>query len=130
MIGEFYLEQILKNTLPPGSFALQYRLGEGLVVDAVVHYEDKLLPLDSKFSLENYNRMIEAKGEQKDVLEKLFKNDIKGRIDETSKYIRPSKGTLDQALMFIPSETIYYDILTEKVGVNGLACCNMLPKRK
>lgn len=119
VIGEFYLEQILKNTLPPGSFALQYRLGEGLVVDAVVHYEDKLLPLDSKFSLENYNRMIEAKGEQKDVLEKLFKNDIKGRIDETSKYIRPSKGTLDQALMFIPSETIYYDILTEKVGVNG-----------
>lgn len=119
VIGEFYLEQILKNTLPPGSFALQHRLGEGLVVDAVIHYEDKLLPLDSKFSLENYNRMIEAKGEQRDVLERMFKNDIKGRIDETSKYIRPSKGTLDQALMFIPSETIYYDILTEKVGVNG-----------
>lgn len=119
VIGEYYLEQILKNTLPPGAFGLQYKLGEGLIVDAVIHYEDKLLPLDSKFSLENYNRMIEAKGEQKDALEKLFKNDIKGRIDETAKYIRPSKGTLDQALMFIPSETIYYDILTEKVGVNG-----------
>lgn len=119
VIGEYYLEQILKNTLPPGAFALQYKLGEGLIVDAVVHYEDKLLPLDSKFSLENYNRMIEAKGEQKDALEKLFKSDIKGRIDETAKYIRPGKGTLDQALMFIPSETIYYDILTEKVGVNG-----------
>lgn len=119
VIGEYYLEQILKNTLPPGAFALQYKLGEGLIVDAVIHYEDKLLPLDSKFSLENYNRMIEAKGEQRDVLERSFKNDIKGRIDETSKYIKPGKGTLDQALMFIPSETIYYDILTEKVGVNG-----------
>jgi DNA recombination protein RmuC len=119
VIGEYYLEQILKNTLPPGAFTLQYKLGEGLVVDAVVRYEDKLLPLDSKFSLENYNRMIEAKGTERDVLEKAFKADIKGRIDETSKYIKPGKGTLDQALMFIPSETIYYDILTEKVGVNG-----------
>lgn len=119
VIGEYYLEQILKNTLPPGTFTLQYKLGEGLVVDAVVHYEDKLLPLDSKFSLENYNRMIEAKDDQKELFEKLFKADIKGRVDETSKYIKPGKGTLDQALMFIPSETIYYDILTEKVGING-----------
>lgn len=119
VIGEFYLEQILKNTLPPGSFTLQYKLGEGLVVDAVIRYEDKLLPLDSKFSLENYNRMVEAKGAERDVLEKSFKADIKGRIDETSKYIKPGKGTLDQALMFIPSETIYYDILTERVGING-----------
>lgn len=120
VIGEYYLEQILKNTLPPGAFTLQYKLGEGLIVDAVVHYEDKLLPLDSKFSLENYNRMIEAKDNgQRQSLEKLFKSDIKGRIDETSKYIKPGKGTLDQALMFIPSETIYYDILTEKVGING-----------
>lgn len=119
VIGEYYLEQILKNTLPPGAFTLQYKLGEGLVVDAVIRYEDKLLPLDSKFSLENYNRMIEAKGDEKDTYEKLFKNDIKGRIDETAKYIKPGKGTLDQALMFIPSETIYYDILTEKVGING-----------
>lgn len=119
VIGEYYLEQILKNTLPPGAFALQYKLGEGLVVDAVVRYEDKLLPLDSKFSLENYNRMIEAKGPEKEALEKAFKSDIKSRIDETSKYIKPGKGTLDQALMFIPSETIYYDILTEKVGLNG-----------
>src|SRR5207302_9446918 len=67
VIGEFYLEQILKNTLPPGAFTLQYKLGEGLIVDAVVHYEDKLLPLDSKFSLENYNRMIEAEGPQKEL---------------------------------------------------------------
>ena len=119
VIGEYYLEQILKNTLPPGAFALQHKIGEGLVVDAVIRYDDKLLPVDSKFSLENYNRMIETEGDQKAALEKLFKSDIKGRIDETSKYIKPGKGTLDQALMFIPSETIYYDILTEKIGVNG-----------
>lgn len=119
VIGEYYLEQILKNTLPPGAFALQHKLAEGLVVDAVIRYEDKLLPLDSKFSLENYNRMLEADDERKAVYEKLFKSDIKGRIDETAKYIKPGKGTLDQALMFIPSETIYYDILTEKVGING-----------
>lgn len=119
VLGEYYLEQILKNTLPPGSFQLQYRLGESLIVDAVIKYEDKLLPLDSKFSLENYNRMVEAKAPEKDMLEKLFKTDIKSRIDETSKYIQPGKGTLDQALMFIPSETIYYDILTERVGING-----------
>ncbi len=119
VIGEYYLEQILKNILPPGTFTLQYKLGEGLIVDAVIRYEDKLLPLDSKFSLENYNRMIEASGEPKKAYEKLFITDIKARIDETAKYIKPGKGTLDQALMFIPSETIYYDILTEKVGING-----------
>ena len=119
VIGEYYLEQILKNTLPPGSFQLQYKLGESLIVDAAIKYEDKLLPLDSKFSLENYNRMVEADGAEKEALEKLFKTDIKNRIDETSKYIQPGKGTLDQALMFIPSETIYYDILTERVGING-----------
>ncbi len=119
VIGEYYLEQILKNTLPPGSFALQHKLGEGLVVDAVIKYDDKLLPVDSKFSLENYNPMIEAKDDQKAALEKLFKSDIKARIDETSKYMKPGKNTLDQALMFIPSETIYYDILTEKVGISG-----------
>ena len=73
VIGEYYLEQILKNTLPPGTFVLQYKLAEGMVVDAVVRYEDKLLPLDSKFSLENYNRMIESTDEQKTVYEKLFK---------------------------------------------------------
>jgi DNA recombination protein RmuC len=119
VIGEYYLEQILKNTLPPGSFTLQYKLGEGLVVDAVIKYEDKLLPVDSKFSLENYNRMIEAKDGEREALEKMFKGDIKARIDETSKYIKPGKDTLDQALMFIPSETIYYDILTERVGISG-----------
>ncbi len=120
VLGEFYLEQILQNQLPPGSFELQYRLGEGLVVDAVIKLDGKVLPIDSKFSLENYNRLLEAKGSQREVLEKQFKDDLKKRIDETSKYIQPKKGTLEQALMFIPSEAIYYDLLANKVGAGGV----------
>ncbi len=120
VLGEFYLKQILENVLPPGSFKLQHKLGEGLVVDAAILLDDKILPIDSKFSLENYNRLVEAKSDQRPQLEKTFKEDLKRRIDETSKYIQPKKGTLDQALMFIPSEAIYYDLLANKVGDSGV----------
>ncbi len=120
VLGEFYLEQILQNLLPPSGYTLQYKLGEGTIVDAVIHLDDKILPIDSKYSLENYNRLLEAKGEQRATLEKAFKEDLKRRIDETSKYIQTKKGTLDQALMFIPSEAIYYDLLANKVGAGGV----------
>lgn len=120
VLGEFYLEQILQNLLPPSSYTLQYKMAEGLIVDAVIHLDDKILPIDSKFSLENYNRLLEAKGLQRDALEKAFKDDLKRRIDETSKYIQTKHGTLDQALMFIPSEAIYYDLLANKVGASGV----------
>jgi DNA recombination protein RmuC len=126
VIGEFYLEQILKNTLPPGAYQLQYKLGEGTIVDAVIKLDDKVLPVDSKFSLENYNRLIEAKDGDKEGLVKQFKTDIKNRIDETSKYIKPGKGTLDQALMFIPSEAIYYDLLANKVGLGSVSGRNLI----
>src|SRR3990167_5525802 len=121
VIGEYYLEQILKNMLPPGAYQLQYKLGEGMTVDAVIRLDDKLLPIDSKFSLENYNRLIDAKTEEKPALEKAFKEDLKRRIDETAKYIRPGKGTLNQALMFVPSEAIYYDLLANKVGLGKVS---------
>ena len=120
VLGEYYLEQILQNLLPPSSYKLQHKLAEGLVVDAAIFIDDKILPIDSKFSLENYNRLLEAKDEKRAVLEKTFKEDLKKRIDETSKYIQPKKGTLDQALMFIPSEAIYYDLLANKVGSSGV----------
>lgn len=120
VLGEFYLEQILQNMLPPGSYELQYKLAEGLIVDAVIKLDGRVLPIDSKFSLENYNRLLEAKGDQRTTLEKLFKDDLKKRIDETAKYIQPKKGTLEQALMFIPSEAIYYDLLANKVGAGGV----------
>jgi DNA recombination protein RmuC len=122
ILGEYYLETLLKNTLPPGSFEMQYKLGkdeEGkdLIPDAVVFIKDKIIPVDSKFSLENYNKIIEEKNEaEKEKLEKIFVNDLKNRIVETSKYIQPSKGTLDFAFMFIPHEAIYYDLLINKIG--------------
>lgn len=126
VLGEYYLEQILKDMLPPGTFTLQHKLGEGLVVDAVVKLDDKLLPIDSKFSLENYNRLVETKAEDRPALEKAFKEDLKKRIDETSKYIKQNKNTLDQALMFIPSEAIYYDLLANKVGLGGVSGRNLM----
>lgn len=126
VIGEFYLEQILKNTLPPGAYQLQYKLGEGLIVDAAIVLDDRILPLDSKFSLENYNRLLEAKPDEQPLLAKLFKEDLKRRIDETAKYILPGKGTLDQALMFIPSEAIYYDLLANKVGLGNVSGRNLM----
>jgi DNA recombination protein RmuC len=120
VLGEFYLEQILQNLLPPGAFALQYKLAEGLIVDAVIKLDGRVLPIDSKFSLENYNRLVDAKGDQRIALEKVFKDDLKKRIDETAKYVQPRKGTLEQALMFIPSEAIFYDLLANKVGAGGV----------
>ncbi len=126
VLGEYYLEQILKNVLPPGTYELQYKLGEGLVVDAAIILDDKVLPVDSKFSLENYNRVLEAKDADREALNTMFKTDIKKRIDETAKYILPGKGTLDQALMFIPSEAIYYDLLANKVGLGGVNGRNLM----
>lgn len=126
VIGEYYLEQILKNTLPPGSYQLQYRLGEGLVVDAIVKLDDKILPIDSKFSLENYNRLLETDGAAREGLIRTYKEDLKKRIDETAKYIKPGKSTLDQALMFIPSEAIYYDLLANKVGLGNVSGRNLM----
>lgn len=122
VLGEYYLETLLKNTLPPGSFEMQYRLGvseEGsdLIPDAVVFVKDKIIPIDSKFSLENYNRIAEERDEtERARLEKVFVNDLKNRIVETSKYIMPGHGTMDFAFMFIPHEAIYYDLLVNKIG--------------
>lgn len=126
VLGEYYLEQILKDMLPPGTFQLQYKMAEGLVVDAIVKLDDKILPIDSKFSLENYNRLVEASSDKRPALEKAFKEDLKKRIDETARYIKPNKGTLDQALMFIPSEAIYYDLLANKIGLSGVSGRNLM----
>ncbi|MFA6364787.1 MAG: DNA recombination protein RmuC [Candidatus Paceibacterota bacterium] len=123
ILGEFYLETLLKNVLPPGSYEVQYHMGKDentgkdLIVDAVVFVKDKIIPIDSKFSLENYNRLVEEKDPvEREKLEKLFKSDLKNRIDETAKYVQPSKGTMDFAFMFIPHEAIYYDLLVAQVG--------------
>ncbi|OGD68741.1 hypothetical protein A3I18_00270 [Candidatus Campbellbacteria bacterium RIFCSPLOWO2_02_FULL_35_11] len=118
ILGEYYLETVLKNVLPPERFKMQYRFENGEIVDAVVFLDkNKVLPVDSKFSLENYNKMISTNDlQEREKLEKTFKQDLKTRIDETSKYIRPKEGTMDFAFMFIPSEGIYYDLLVGRVG--------------
>ena len=117
VLGEYYLEALLKNVLPPESYKMQYAFQDGMIVDAAVFVKDKIIPIDSKFSLENYNRlMVERNGAEKERLEKLFVNDLKLRIQETAKYIRPAAGTMDFAFMFIPHEAIYYDLLVNRVG--------------
>lgn len=116
ILGEYYLETVLQNVLPPGTFQMQYAFGNGEIVDAAVFVKDKVIPVDSKFSLENYNRLIEAKdATERAALEKTFINDLKLRITETAKYIRPSEKTMDFAFMFIPSEGVYYDLLSNTI---------------
>ncbi len=117
VLGEYFLKTVLENVLPPGSFQMQYEFKDGSIVDAVVFVKDKIIPIDSKFSLENYNRILETREEsEKQKLESVFRDDLKARIDETSKYVKPSEGTMDFAFMFIPSEAVYYDLLINKVG--------------
>jgi len=117
ILGEYYLETLLKNVLPPGNYRMQYAFANGEIVDAAVFVKDKIIPIDSKFSLENYNKLSEAKEPaEKERLEKIFINDLKIRIQETAKYIRPNEGTMEFAFMFIPHEAIYYDLLINKIG--------------
>lgn len=120
-LGEYYLETVLANVLPPHVYETQYKFNDGEIVDAVIHLDkERMIPIDSKFSLENYNRLIEAKDRtERDNLAKVFRSDLRKRIDETSKYIRPNENTLDYAFMFIPSEAIYYDLLANNVGATG-----------
>ncbi|MBI5466161.1 MAG: DNA recombination protein RmuC [Candidatus Kerfeldbacteria bacterium] len=118
VLGEYYLETLLKNVLPQGSYQMQYGFKDGTIVDAVVFVKDKIIPIDSKFSLENYNRLAEERDPgERERLEKAFKADLKMRIDETAKYVKPGEGTMEFAFMFIPHEAIYYDLLVAQVGV-------------
>ncbi len=117
IFGEYQLEMLLKNAFQPNQYKMQYKFKDGEIVDAVLFLGEKIIPIDSKFSLENYNRIVEENNpDQRQQLEKAFKSDLKNRIDETSKYIRPDEGTIDFAFMFIPAEGIFYDLLVNKVG--------------
>ena len=117
VLGEYYLETVLKNVLPPGSYKTQYSFKDGTIVDAAILIDKRIIPVDSKFSLENYNRMLEARdANEKKRFETAFINDLKIRIEETSKYVKPEEKTMDFAFMFIPSEAVYYDLLINKIG--------------
>lgn len=127
-LGEYYLESVLANVLSPTGYETQYKFRDGEIVDAVIHLDKaRILPIDSKFSLENYNRLVEATDKiERERLVKLFKSDLKNRIDETAKYIRPAEDTLDYAFMFIPSEAIYYDLLVNKVGATNTSARDLI----
>lgn len=117
VLGEYFLDSLLKDVFQPNQYQMQYKFKNGEIVDAVIFLGDKIIPIDSKFSLENYNRIIEEQDPtRRESLEVEFKNDLKKRIDETAKYIRPNENTMEFAFMFIPAEGIYYDLLVNKVG--------------
>lgn len=139
VLGEYFLETVLKNVLPPSIYKMQYTVGKDedgrdLIVDAAIFINDKIIPIDSKFSLENFNKILECRDiPERERLERAFKQDLKKRIDETSKYIQPKYNTMDFAFMFIPSEGIYYDLLINKVGeagVNDVALIEYANKKK
>jgi len=117
IFGEIQLENLLSNVLPPEIFKMQYSFKSGEIVDAIIMVNENIIPIDAKFSLDNYNRMIESSDENEiKILEKKFKEDIKSRIDETAKYIKPQEKTLDYAFMFIPADGLYQDLLNSRVG--------------
>jgi DNA recombination protein RmuC len=117
ILGEIQLQNLLANVLPPELFQMEYNFKNGETVDAIVRVGDFIIPIDAKFSLDNYNRMIES-SDQNEIyeLEKKFKKDIAQRIEETSKYIRPNEKTTDYAYMFIPADGLYQDLLNSRVG--------------
>lgn len=126
-LGEASLELILSNILPPGSYKMQHKFKNGETVDAAIVTKEGFIPVDAKFSLDNYNRVTQAIDDrQREELEKEFKNDLKKRIDETAKYIRPEEGTLPFAFMFIPAEGIYYDLLVNEVGAIKVNTRNLI----
>lgn len=127
ILGEYFLETLLKNVFQPNQYKLQYKFKDGEIVDAVIFVRDKIIPIDSKFSLENYNRILEEREPSKrEQLEKVLKQDLKNRIEETAKYIRPTERTMDFAFMFIPSEGIYYDLLINQVGAVKISTYDLI----
>jgi DNA recombination protein RmuC len=120
-LGEQSLKLILDNVLPPDAFQMQYRFGNGETVDAAIRTKEGIIPIDAKFPLDNYQRLIDESDEARRAeLERAFTHDLKLRIDETAKYVRPESGTLPFAFMFIPAEGIFYDLLVNEVGARNL----------
>jgi len=117
ILGEYFLESLLSQVLAPNQYQMQYKFKDDVIVDAAIFFKDKIIPIDAKFSLEKYNKIMEENdADKRDKLEKEFRVDIKNRIDETSKYIKPNENTTDFAFMFIPAEGIYYNLLIYKTG--------------
>jgi DNA recombination protein RmuC len=123
ILGEYWLESLLNQVLSPGQYQMQYQLGtdentgQTLVPDAVIFVKEMIIPIDAKFSLETYNKISqEPNPDAREILEREFKNDVKIRIDETSKYVQPQKGTTPFAFMFVPAEGVFQNLISQNVG--------------
>jgi DNA recombination protein RmuC len=117
--GEILLGKLLADTLPADAYQLQFTFKSGDRVDAVIKAGvDKLLPVDSKFPLDNFERLIGTDEESERVLhERAFIRDVKGHVDSiTTKYVRPAEGTFDFAFMYLPSESVYYELVNGRTG--------------
>ncbi|MDO8649020.1 MAG: DNA recombination protein RmuC [Candidatus Peregrinibacteria bacterium] len=126
-LGEYWLGALLSHVLQPDQYKMQYKFQNGEIVDAVVYFQEKIIPIDAKFSSQGYSQMTKEGDEKKrEKLEEEFKKTIKQRIDETAKYIRPEESTTDYAFMFIPAEGIYYDLLVQKVGTLDINRMNLI----
>lgn len=133
ILGEYWLETLLNQVLPPGQYQMQYQLGvdpitgQKLIPDAVITIRDMLIPIDAKFSLENYNKISqESDPQRREELEKQFKSDVKIRIDETSKYIQPEMGTSNFSFMFVPAEGVYHNLISADVGAVKVNARNLI----
>lgn len=113
--GEYLLYNLLKDTLPPKNYQEQFQFSDGATVDAIIRLGKHIIPVDSKFPLESFERYLSSKdADGKKKAKSEFIKSVKARIDEISKkYIRPQESTFDFALMYIPSESVYYEILTK-----------------
>jgi len=115
-MGEMLLENLLSQVLPKDHYSTQYRFKSGEAVDAIIKLGERIVPVDAKFSLENFQKMLETPDEQSKVnLRKKFIQDVKNRIEEiSSKYILPQENTYDFALMYIPAENVYYEVIIKE----------------
>ena len=114
--GELLLGNLLRDRLPADSYQLQYTFRDGERVDAVIKVE-KLVPVDAKFPLDNFERLVEADEAERALHERAFARDLKGHVDAIAqKYIRPAENTFDFALMYLPSESVYYELVCGKTG--------------
>ncbi len=122
-LGEQFLYEILESFLPHDHFKTQYKFRDGAVCDAVVFTEKGIIPIDSKFPMENFAAMLKADAQsERDKLKKVFIGDVKKKIEEiATKYILPEEGTTHQAIMYIPSENVYYELIVNTPEIESYA---------